>query len=219
MRLMNIRYLKLISFFVFLSAILAGCSDIINKIKNIAYSIDEVAIYKEMGVDPFYWDTGDRDIDRIPLIKPYTLVRPKGNDNVWKLALPDELYSNWKDEYVDYRTRTFYDNNTRTSPISYIYVKNIYIYGFKDVLESKELNIPSFYFIIDTEKNQIKTYDTDRQEVFLTDLKSLDITLDIEENWAVPDTLFDDFRFDPILPWFPQEIKNQLEEVKKKVKK
>mgnify|MGYP007084080046 CR=1 FL=1 len=194
---MNIRYLKLISFFVFSSAILAGCSDIINKIKNIAHSIDEVAIYKEMGVDPFYWDTGDRDrdIDRIPLIKPYALVRPKGND--WMLALPDELYSNWKDEYVDY---------------------NIYIYGFKDVLESEELNIPSFYFIIDTEKNQIKTYDTDRWEDFLTELKSLDITLNTAEDWVDPDILFDDFRFDPILPWFPQEIKNQLEEVKKKVK-
>ena len=213
---MNIRYLKLIPFFVFSSAILAGCSDIINKIKNIAHSIDEVAIYKEMGADPFYWDTGDRDIDRIPLIKPYALVRPKGND--WMLALPDELYSNWKDEYVDYRTRTFYSNNSRTFPISYIYVKNIYIYGFKDVLESEELNIPSFYFIIDTEKNQIKTYDTDRQEDFLTELKSLDIILNTTEDWVDPDILFDDFRFDPILPWFPQEIKNQLEEVKKKVK-
>lgn len=196
---------------------IASCNRIKNKIKSIEYSMHEGAIYIDMGVDTFYWEVGNRDIERIPLIKPYALQRPRGDDS-WMLALPNELYSNWDNKITNDTIRVFIDNTARTFPIKNINVKDIYIYGFKDNIKLGDVYISAFYFIINTKENQIKTYSTDRWKDFLTELNSLDITLNTAEDWVDPDILFDDFKIDPILPWFPENIKSQLKKVKMKIK-
>ena len=110
------------------------------------------------------------------------------------LALPNELYSNWDNKITNDTIRVFIDNTARTFPIKNINVKDIYIYGFKDNIKLGDVYISAFYFIINTKENQIKTYSTDRWKDFLTELNSLDITLNTAEDWVDPDILFDDFK-------------------------
>lgn len=155
--------------------------------------------YKNAGIDHFYYSyesIGNTSL--IPLIKPYFMDTYVGHTD-WSLNIKKEQN----------------ELGTAIRPIAYFNVINRYIYGYKTFvkdIEDAEFDSPEKWFIIDTQNNKLTYFE--KEIDFKKELKKLNLP----EEWLTPNEVFEQYKNDPILPWFPEDIKKQLEEVKAKKK-
>ncbi|WP_312079524.1 hypothetical protein [Chryseobacterium sp.] len=156
--------------------------------------------YQDAKIDKFYWAINHSDIDQIPLIKPVFLSQYKGKDE-WSIKVSDfnksEIISNL------------------LNPVLSFNVNNIYIYGFQDddyFGETNEILFSKKWFIINTQEKQLVYFD--KESDFREELKKLNLA----EEFLNPNEVYEQYKQNPILPWFPENIKKQLEEVKAKKK-
>jgi len=68
---------------------------------------------------------------------------------------------------------------------------------------------PKVYFVINTKDLKITYFE--KESDFKSELKKLNLP----EEMLTPDAVFEQYKNDPVLSWFPEDIKKQLEEVKK----
>lgn len=168
-----------------------------NKIEKIKNDMNPGRPYKQAGIDRFYWEASGYDYVVLPLLKPYKLMKLQG-DEEWILntsVIPDEI--------------------SDLAPTLYLGIKDTYIYGFKPHVSSEkdpEFDMPEKWFIIDTKNHKIAFFKT--KEEFKNELQKLQLT----QIFLDPDKIYESYKDDPVLPWFPEKIKNQLEEIKKKLK-
>ncbi len=159
--------------------------------------MEDIRTYQNLGVDGFYYlNKNTEDISILPLIKPYCLMRIV--DGVW--SLDTESLENELGGIID--------------PTQYFGVQNIYIYGYKPYKKGNsgpEFDVPEKWFVINTEKHTLTYFDT--KDTFKAELMKLELT----EEFLGPDEIYQSFKENPILPWFPEEIKKQMKEAKKKI--
>ncbi|WP_343681545.1 hypothetical protein [Chryseobacterium arthrosphaerae] len=155
--------------------------------------------YKNAGIDKFYYshsEIGNTPV--IPLIKPYSISNI-GSPREW---------------YLDtYATKLINELGGGISPIINFNCKDNYIYGYKPFEEDKEdseFNSPEKWFIIDVHEKKLTFFDKE------TDFKIAIKKLNLPETFLNPDEVFEQYKNDPVLPWFPDDIKRQLEEVRAK---
>jgi len=99
------------------------------------------------------------------------------------------------------------------SPIKKFNVFNQYIYGHKLEFKNEnqpDFNIPEKWFIINTQEKQLVYFDKELD--FQAELKKLNLP----ETFLYPDEVYEQYKQDPVLHWFPEDIKKQLQEVKEK---
>lgn len=185
--------------FLFLAALtLNNC----NKIKKEMKEHTPDYSYKNAGIDKFYYvrkDLGDTPI--IPLIKPYN-ISSIGNPKEWFL-----------DTFVG---KLQNDLGGGISPILQFNCHGIYIYGYKPFEKDEEdssFDSPEKWFIINTQKKELVYFD--KEADFKTELKRLNLP----EDFLNPDEVYEQYKENPILPWFPEDIKKQLKEVKSRQEK
>lgn len=154
--------------------------------------------YKNSGIDKFYYsysDLGNTPI--IPLIKPYTIFKV-GTSNEW---------------FLDTDLGNLYNElGGGISPISRFNCTENYIFGYKpfDKYEKdSSFDIPEKWFIINTQEKKLTFFEKETE--FKTELKKLNLP----EEMLTPDAVYEQYKTNPVLPWFPENIKKQLEEVKK----
>ncbi len=176
--------------YVILTIGLYSCDKIEKKMQIPDYS------YRNSKIDEFYYineTVGNSQI--IPLIKPYDIMK-SGSPQEWGLATYDTLN----------------ELGNVISPIQMFNVHNIYIYGYKpfekDDIDSK-FNSPETWFILNTVEKKLIFFD--KESEFKAELKNLNLP----EEMLTPDAVFEQYKNNPVLPWFPEDIKKQLEEVKK----
>ncbi|MGL6126640.1 hypothetical protein [Chryseobacterium artocarpi] len=148
--------------------------------------------YEDAQIDKFYWSDNGWDYTMIPLLKPYQLTKLQGKEE-WMLNT-----SASKNEISD------------ATPIESISVNTIYIYGIQGErlnFENTEMN-PKVYFLINTKDLNVIFFD--KESAFKAELKKLNLP----ETFLNPDEVFEQYKNDPVLPWFPDDIKKRLEEVK-----
>ncbi len=153
--------------------------------------------YEESQIDNFYWADSGWDYNMIPLIKPYKIIKQQGQQE-WLLNS-----SASKNEISD------------LAPLESIFITDIYIYG----VQGENLNFEetatnsSVYFLINTKEMRIQYFD--KESDFKSELKKLNLP----EEFLTPDEVYEQYKNDPVLPWFPENIKKQLEEAKAKQRK
>lgn len=153
--------------------------------------------YKNAGIDEFYYshsDIGNTPI--IPLIKPY---------NISNIGSPREWYLD------TYRAKLNNELGGGISPILKFNCKDKYVYGYKpfekDEKDSK-FDSSEKWFIIDTKEKKLTYFD--KESDFKIELKKFNLP----ETFLNPDEIYQQYKNDPVLPWFPEDIKKQLEEIK-----
>lgn len=154
--------------------------------------------YKDAQIDKFYWAINHSDINQIPLIKPVFLSQYKGKDE-WSIKVSDFN----KTENI----------SNLLNPVPSFNVNNIYIYGFQDddyFGETNEILFSKKWFIINTQAKQLVYFD--KESDFQAKLKELNLP----ETFLNPCEVYEQYKKDPILPWFPEDIKKQLEDAKAK---
>ena len=163
--------------------------------------------YEKSHIDNFYWADSGWDYISIPLIKPYQLQQLQGS-TVWMLDAHNPSL----------KIETFHGKNTVLSsfdPIDMFNIKDFYIYGSQgkklDFDEKEEF--PKLWFIINSETKEVRAYE--KKMDFLYELKKLNLP----EEFLTPDEVYEQYKNDPVLPWFPEDIKKQLEEAKAKHEK
>lgn len=174
-----------------------------NKTKEMKNKLFPERPYEEASINKFYWVDSDNDYKYIPLILPYKLVMSSENNQKWTLTTNSK------------GIRMVFDDNVVTiissiEPITDFNISSSFIYGISDKLEHS--SIPKLWFIYNTMNNNLKLFE--KEEDFKAELKKLDLP----EKFLTPDDVFEQYQNDPILPWFPENIKKQLEEVKVKKK-
>lgn len=153
--------------------------------------------YKKAGIDQFYYSyesTGNTSI--IPLIKPYCMETYNGHTD-WSL---DTDYGNLENEL-----------GGLIKPIGYFHTIDVFIYGYKGQYKSEKIpdfDFPEKWFIINTKDSKLTYFDKEKE--FKEELQKLNLP----EEWLTPNEVFEQYKNDPVLPWFPDEIKKQLREVK-----
>ena len=180
---------------------LFSCNKIKSKIEKIENKVNPGSPYKEAGIEHFYWKAEDKDKYIIPLIKPLRLIKWKANDD-WGL---ETSTIGWK--YGD------------ISPIVTINVKDVYIYGLKDIDyfgdDRNMVDSPAFFYLINIKTKEIKTYDYEREKnKFEEELKRLGLP----ETYLEPHNIYMEYEKYPDLEWFPEDIKTKLNEVKASLK-
>ncbi len=177
--------------YILLMATAIQCNGIKNKSQMPDYS------YKNAHIDPFYYSSEDLgDTPVLPLIKPYRLLFFNGK-NVWALETGDV-----QNELGD-----------MIAPLMKVNVVGEYIIGYKSFEKDNEdptFNIPEKWFILNTESKQLSFFNT--ESLFKTALKKINQS----EELLNPDTLFEQYKKDPVLPWFPDDVKKQMEVVRRK---
>ena len=177
-----------------------GC----NKAEKMKNKILPERPYEDAKIDNFYWAVDGWDYSVIPLIKPFLLIKLQGSEE-WELSTGFNKF-----------------DEISISKIDNINVINNYISGHKANeirdFDNRKINIPEYWFIIDTQKG-VKSDSPalikfNKESDFKAELKNLNLP----EEMLTPDALFEQYKTDPVLPWFPEEIKKQLEEVKKSKK-
>ena len=188
-------FIVLISIFT-----LTNCNKIENKMKN---KLIQERPYEDAKIDKFYWVASGWDYTTIPLIKPYNLQKLQGSD-IWTLG------TNRKEQKID----IVHGENIVLnifSPVEYFNIKDIYIYGEQDITETFDKNtLPKIWFIINMKERDFVFFE--KEEDFKSELKKLNLP----EEYLNPETVYEQYKQDPILPWFPEDVKKQLEEVKAK---
>ncbi|MCV6629598.1 MAG: hypothetical protein OIF50_07035 [Flavobacteriaceae bacterium] len=160
--------------------------------------------YKEDGIDPFYWEDNWAGYAKLPLIKPYYLMT----------TTPYSVYNANEDDW-DIRLEGSNTISHGIVAIAYIGASDYYIYGFNEEYEIKWEDgynkiVKPFYFLVDT-KNDLKyTYFEESKWE-----QALD-SLELPKNFYYPDDIYRSYKMNPVLPWFPEEVKQQLEAVKAK---
>ncbi|WP_347216759.1 hypothetical protein [Chryseobacterium sp.] len=189
----NIAYLfSIISF----SLCVQNCNKIKNKVKEKMHVPDYS--YKNEGIDNFYYshsEVGNTPV--IPLVKPY---------NISNIGSPREWYLD------TYTAKLNNELGGGISPIESFNCKDNYIYGYKPFEEDKEdpkFNSPEKWFIIDVQEKKLIYFD--KKVSFIKAIKELNLP----ETFLNPDEVYEQYTKDPVLPWFPENIKKQLEKVKK----
>lgn len=151
--------------------------------------------FEKANIDKFYWATEGWDYAIVPLIKTFHLIKLQG-DNKW------EIFTGL--------------NKTDEIGVSEITNFNIFkacIYGYKAPVineSDSNFNLPEYWFIIDTKKG-VKTESTaltkfDKVSDFKTKLRKIDLPVE----FLFPDKDYKQFKNNPILPWFAEDIKKQL---------
>ncbi|WP_182043951.1 hypothetical protein [Moheibacter lacus] len=140
-------------------------------------------------MDEYYTRISGIDYQRIPLIKPFELIKMKGN-NSWSLntsQLPKEAGD--------------------LSPIDLIYCTDSFIYGYKSDYQDPEweqYKTPESWFVIDISNSKLITYTNE------SDFINTNVTFIEKVKMKSPDFYFNSFKKEYILPWFNDTIKNQL---------
>lgn len=183
--------------------IIVICSCLINcnKTKKMKDKLFPDRSYDKANIDKFYWSDSGWDYSMIPLIKPIQLLQLQG-DNKWEISTG---FNN--------------SNEIGISDITKFNIIQSYIYGYKapEIHESdSNFNLPEYWFIIDTRKG-VKIEDSalvkfNKESDFKIEL----IKLNLPEQFLNPDEIYEQYKNDPVLPWFPEDVKKQLEEVKAK---
>ena len=173
------------------------CSLKCNKIKNEMKEHTPDYSYKNAGIDKFYYSNVDPgNINILPLVKPLSMNR---SEYGWFLDTDlDNLYNEF---------------GGGISPIKKFNVFNQYIYGHKLEFKNEnqpDFNIPEKWFIINTQEKQLVYFDKELD--FQAELKKLNLP----ETFLYPDEVYEQYKQDPVLHWFPEDIKKQLQEVKEK---
>lgn len=160
--------------------------------------------YEDAKIDKFYWADSGWDYTIIPLIRPYKIQQLQGS-RIWML---DAHNSNPKIE-------SFHGKNTVLSsfdPVDMFNIKDIYIYGSQgkklDFDEKEEF--PRIWFIINSKTKEVRGYEKELD--FQAELKKLNLP----ETFLNPDEVYEQYKQNPVLPWFPEDIKKQLKEAKAK---
>lgn len=177
------KILLLISIFVFVS-----CNLVEEKPENVV---------------AFYFDVGGFDYSRIPLIKPFELIKVDKEWNINTSLLPYEKFKNV----------SIYRSYGDFGPIDSIYCKDSIIYGHKGFFEYKAfgVDIPEWWFLIDMADSNIYSYENRADFI-----KSLQNQADIR--FMTPDSLHKIFYEDYILPWFDDSLKAELQKHAEKQK-
>ncbi len=191
-------FLLLIGIFCFLSCSESKTKDKFHKKINMPdYS------FKKLEIDQFYYltyETGTTT-STIPLIKPYTLYKTLSS-NEW---------------FLDTDLGNIYNElGGGISPVINFNVYSNFIYGYKSKLTDENISdfiMPEKWFIINIEKKKLIYFD--KESDFLNELRKLKLP----EKFLTPDEVYEQYRNDPVLPWFPEDIKKQLEEAKAKHEK
>lgn len=154
--------------------------------------------YEDAQIDKFYWADSGWDYTMVPLIKPFQLIKLQG-DNLWQVSTGFNKF-----------------DEISISPIDNVNIVSSYIYGHKAEeirdFDERKIKVPSFWFIINTKKgaNESSLSKFESEQEFKVKLKELNLP----ETFFNPDEVFEQYKNDPVLPWFPDDIKRQLEEVK-----
>lgn len=160
--------------------------------------------YEDAKIDKFYWADSGWDYTMIPLIKPYHLQQLQGS-TIWMLDSHNPAP----------QIETFHGKNivlNNFNPVEMLNVKDIYIYGN----QGEKLNfdqtstLSRIWFVINTKTKEVKGFELEND--FKAELKKLNLP----ETFLNPDEIYEQYKQNPILPWFPENIKKQLEEVKVK---
>lgn len=160
--------------------------------------------YEDAQIDNFYWADSGWDYTTIPLIKPYNLQQLQGS-KIWMLDA-----HNPTPKIVSFHGKNIVLNNF--DPVDKLSVKDIYIYGRQGKkldFDEKE-KFSEIWFLINTKTKEVKGFEYEKD--FKRELKKLNLP----EEFLNPDEIYQQYKQDPVLPWFPEEIKKQLEEVKAK---
>ena len=179
-----------------------GC----NKAEKMKEKLFPERPYEAAKIDNFYWGTAGHDNLKIPLIKPFFLYSDSHNLE-WSLDLK-EIKSKPKYIVLDSLKRD-YLNFTSFQNIRQFNVENYYIYGVQYEYEIFESKVPRLFFVINTQEKKLTFFD--KENDFITELKKLNLS----EELLSPDAVFEQYKNDPVLSWFPEDIKKQLEGVKK----
>ncbi|MCV6629599.1 MAG: hypothetical protein OIF50_07040 [Flavobacteriaceae bacterium] len=160
--------------------------------------------YKEDGIDPFYWEDNWAGYAKLPLIKPYYL----GTNTPYK------VYNSNEDRW-SLRSPKYKNINKGVIGVSYIGIDNYYIYGHKfryeiELSGGKTTYSEAYYFVVDTKHDLLHEY-----KIETLWEQALD-SLELRKNFYYPDDIYRSYKMNPVLPWFPEEIKQQLEAVKAK---
>ena len=179
--------------------ILISCTKT-EKMKNKLFPDRE---YEKAKIDNFYWADSGWDFALIPLIKPYKIQQLQGS-KTWTL----ETYNSAP------KIETFHGKNivlNNFEPLEKFNIIDKYIYGCQgEKLDFDEKDkLSRIWFVINTETKDVKGFETELD--FKAELKKLNLP----EEFLNPDAVFEQYKNDPVLPWFPEDIKKQLEEVKK----
>ena len=176
-----------------LLANLLNCNKI-QEIKNQKHIIDT---YKQSNVDRFYWEDSGQDYEVIPLVKPFKLKKLKGSQE-WSV-----------------NTSVISKEIKGLQPVILFSCMNIYAYGFQDIdyfSDTKEIISPQTWFIINARTKNIDYYEKEYE--FKAELKRLSLP----EKFLNPDEVYEQFKQDPVLDWFPEDVKKQLNQVKSGLK-
>ncbi|WP_312302737.1 hypothetical protein [Chryseobacterium sp.] len=189
---------KLNLFIIFLSLLaLTSC----NKAEKMKNKFIPDRPYEDAKIDNFYWADGDKNYRFIPLLKPYRLSLFSHNEK-WSLDTGvDGVYMEFDNSVIT--------KISSIEPVIKFNVANGFIYGIEDkeMIDEKS-SIPVLWFIYNVSENDLKLHTT--ESAFKTELKKLNLP----ETFLNPDEVFEQYKNDPVLPWFPDDIKRQLEEVK-----
>ncbi|WP_370900684.1 hypothetical protein [Chryseobacterium gossypii] len=175
-----------------------------NKVEKMKNKILPDRSYEEAKIDNFYWADSGWDYTLIPLIKPYKIQQLQGSE-IWMLDANNPSP----------KIEIFHGKNTVLSsfdPVESFNVKDGFIYGSQGEkldFDEKE-TFPKIWFIINTKTKEVHGFETEKD--FKAELKKLNLP----EEFLSPDAVYEQYKKDPALPWFPEDIKKQLEEVKQK---
>ena len=165
--------------------------------------------YEKSRIDKFYWVDSDTDYYFIPLIKPYKLSMEVYKSNDWTLD------TNSEGVYLEF-DKSLITKMSSFEQIGKFNVLNHIIYGMamsKKINSENNMSIPNLWFIYKPIDNSLNIF---KQE---SDFKSELKKLNLPEEFLTPDEVYEQYKNDPVLPWFPENIKKQLEEAKTKQRK
>ena len=161
---------------ILLSVMVVGC-------------LDKKGETNKLIIDDYYTRGTGWDYQRIPLVKPFELVKMKKNDS-WSL-----------------NTHELPNYASDISPIKLINISEKYIFGYKKQYQSSNLpqfKTPEKWFILDVGRNKLLVYDSEKR--FKATLSKKGIEFVLFDPFEIQRT----FKEERILPWFPREVQDSL---------
>ena len=177
-----------------------------NKTENMKNKIFPERPYEKIQVDKFYWADGDMDFYYIPLVKPYKLSMESDKKNEWTLDTDSEgIYLEFENSLVT-KMSSF-------ESVEEFNVSNNIIYGTtrpRKINSENKFSIPKLWFIYKARENDLMIF---KEE---SDCKTELEKLNIPYTFLSPNEVYEQYKINPVLPWFPEDIKKQLKEIKTK---